>query len=64
VERFAAAEDGRPLAPLAAEGLIGAIYDVIYNRVAQDQAADLPDLLDDLHSFCRSVLSAPRPSTP
>lgn len=52
----------RPLAPLAAEGLVGAIYDVMYNRVVQDQAADLPDLLDDLHSFCLSVLSAPRPS--
>jgi AcrR family transcriptional regulator len=62
VERLAVAEDDRPLAPLTAEGLIGAIYDVIYNRVAQDQAADLPELLDDLHSFCISVLSAPRPS--
>jgi AcrR family transcriptional regulator len=52
----------RPLAPLAAEGLVGAIYDVMYNRVVQDQAAELPDLLDDLHSFCLSVLNAPRPS--
>jgi AcrR family transcriptional regulator len=61
--RLASAGDAeRPLAPLAAEGLVGAIYDVIYNRVAQDQAADLPDLLDDLHSFCLSVLSAPRSS--
>jgi AcrR family transcriptional regulator len=59
-----ASADGarRPLAPLAAEGLVGAIYDVMYNRVAQDQAAGLPDLLDDLHSFCLSVLDAPRPS--
>jgi AcrR family transcriptional regulator len=63
LERLACADGAeRPLAPLAAEGLVGAIYDVIYNRVAQDQAADLPDLLDDLHSFCLSVLDAPRPS--
>jgi AcrR family transcriptional regulator len=63
LERLAPAGGAeRPLAPLAAEGLVGAIYDVIYNRVAQHQAADLPDLLDDLHSFCRSVLNAPRPS--
>lgn len=54
----------RPLAPLAAEGLVGAIYDVIYNRVASGQAAALPDLLDDLHSFCQSVLDAPRPDRP
>jgi AcrR family transcriptional regulator len=61
--RLASAGDARrPLAPLAAEGLVGAIHDVIYNRVAQDQAAGLPDLLDDLHSFCLSVLNAPRPS--
>jgi AcrR family transcriptional regulator len=64
VERLAAATNDRPLAPLAAEGLVGAIYDVIYNRVAQEQTTDLPDLLDDLHSFCLSVLNAPRPSTP
>jgi AcrR family transcriptional regulator len=62
LERLARAGGGRPLAPLAAEGLVGAIYDVIYHRVAQEQTADLPDLLDDLHSFCLSVLDAPRPS--
>jgi AcrR family transcriptional regulator len=59
---LAAAGGRRPLGPLAAEGLVGAIYDVIYNRVAQDHAAGLPDLLGDLHSFCVSVLDAPRPA--
>jgi AcrR family transcriptional regulator len=60
LERLATAGGEPPLAPLAAEGLVGAIYDVIYNRIAQDQTCELPDLLDDLHSFCLSVLSAPR----
>lgn len=64
LQERASVDADRPLAPLAAEGLVGAIYDVIYNRVASGQAEALPELLDDLHSFCQSVLHAPRPDRP
>ena len=62
LERLVGGPDARPLPPLATEGLVGAIYDLVYKRVAQDQLDELPDLLEDLLSFSLSVLT--RPSTP
>jgi AcrR family transcriptional regulator len=64
VERLATERNGRPLAPLTAEALVGAIYDVLYNRIAQGRADELLDLADDLHSFCLTVLQSPRASAP
>jgi AcrR family transcriptional regulator len=64
LERLATERDGRPLAPLTAEALVGAIYDVLYNRIAQGRADELLDLAGDLHSFCLTVLQAPRTSAP
>ena len=43
---------GAPLPPLTAEGIVGAVHDVVYKRVAAGEAAALPGLLDDLHRFC------------
>ena len=60
VERLAAEHDGRQLAPLTAEGLVGAIYDVLYNRVAPDRIDALPEILDDLHTFSLTTLRTPR----
>jgi AcrR family transcriptional regulator len=58
-----AADDDRTLPPLAAEGLVGAIYDLAYKRIAQDRADELPSLVDDLHSFALAVLRSPPPLT-
>ena len=63
LEETAGDPDGRPLPPLAAEGLVGAIYDLVYKRIAQDHADELPDLLEDLFSFSRSVLLPASPPT-
>jgi len=63
LEEIAGDPDGRPLPPLAAEGLVGAIYDLAYKRIAQDHADELPDLLEDLFSFSRSVLLPASPPT-
>jgi AcrR family transcriptional regulator len=52
LEKGAREHNGSPPPPLATDGLAAAIYDVIYKRVAQRHADELPDLLDDLHSFC------------
>jgi AcrR family transcriptional regulator len=52
LERGALAHNGAPLPPLAADGLSAAIFDVIYRRLAHGQAEELPELLEDLHSFC------------
>lgn len=43
---------GAPLPPLTAEGIVGAIYDVVYKRIAAGRTSELPELLDDLHRFC------------
>lgn len=43
---------GAPLPALTAEGLVGAVGDVIYKRVAAGEAEALGALLDDLHAFC------------
>ena len=43
---------GSPLPPLTSEGIVGAIYDVVYKRIAAGRTSELPDLLDDLHGFC------------
>jgi AcrR family transcriptional regulator len=55
LERAATAHNGAPPPPLATDGLVAAIYDILYKRVAQDRTEELPDLLDDLHSFCLMV---------
>jgi AcrR family transcriptional regulator len=55
LERAATAHNGAPPPLLATDGLVAAIYDVLYKRVAQDRIEELPDLLDDLHSFCLMV---------
>jgi AcrR family transcriptional regulator len=52
LERAAVKHNGAPPPPLATDGLVAAIYDVLYKRVAQDRTDELPDLLEDLHSFC------------
>lgn len=52
LEKGTRKHNGAPPPPLAADGLVAAIYDVIYKRVAQGRAEELPDLLEDLHSFC------------
>jgi AcrR family transcriptional regulator len=52
LEKGALKHNGAPPPPLATDGLAAAIYDVIYRRVAQDRAEELPELLEDLHSFC------------
>jgi AcrR family transcriptional regulator len=68
LERAAAEHNGAPPPPLATDGLVAAIYDVIYKRVAQERTAELPDLLEELHSFClmlfqyASVAPTPSPS--
>lgn len=43
---------GAPLPPLAAEGVVGAVHDIVYKRIAAGQASELPDLLPQLHAFC------------
>jgi AcrR family transcriptional regulator len=64
LEKGALEHNGAPPPPLATDGLAAAIYDVIYKRVAQGQARELPDLLDDLHSFCLMLFQyAPVPSS-
>ncbi len=55
LEKGAREHGGEP-SPLATDGLAAAIHDVIYKRVAQGQVEELPDLLDDLHSFCLMLL--------
>ena len=55
LEKAAVRHNGAPPPPLAADGLVAAIYDAIYKRVAQERAAELPDLLEDMHSFCMMV---------
>jgi AcrR family transcriptional regulator len=52
LEKGAREHNGVPPPPLATDGLAAAIYDVIYKRVAQGHARELPELLEDLHSFC------------
>jgi AcrR family transcriptional regulator len=63
LEKGALEHNGAPPPPLATDGLTAAIYDVIYKRLAQGHTRELPDLLDDLHSFCLMLFQyAPVPS--
>ena len=55
LEKAAVEHNGAPPPPLATDGLVAAIYDAIYKRVAQERTEQLPGLLDDLHSFCLMV---------
>jgi AcrR family transcriptional regulator len=66
LERAAVEHNGGAPAPsLAADGLVAAIYDVIYKLLAQDRADELPDLLEDLHSFCLMLFQySPAPAIP
>jgi AcrR family transcriptional regulator len=69
LEEAAVAHNGAPAPALAADGLVAAIYDVIYKLLAQDRADELPDLLEDLHSFCLMLFQysptpAPAPVVP
>ena len=66
LERAAVEHNGGAPAPsLAADGLVAAIYDVIYKLLAQDRADELADLLDDLHSFCLMLFQySPAPAIP
>lgn len=52
VDDVARRHGGPPLPPLTAEGVVGAIYDIVYKRIAAGQASELPALLPQLHSFC------------
>ena len=52
LDEIAERADGSPLPPLTSEGIVGAIYDVVYKRIAAGRASELPELLDDLHGFC------------
>jgi AcrR family transcriptional regulator len=52
LEKAARAHNGAPPPPLVGEGLVAAISDAMYKRVAQGNAEELPDLLEDLYSFC------------
>lgn len=45
---FAAAPDALDVPPLAAEAVVGAIYEVIYTRVLHGRVGELPDLLPQL----------------
>jgi AcrR family transcriptional regulator len=63
LEKGALEHNGAPPPPFATDGLAAAIYDVIYKRVAQGRAEELPDLLEDLHSFCLMLFQyAPIPA--
>jgi AcrR family transcriptional regulator len=67
LEEAAIAHNGAPAPALAADGLVAAIYDVIYKLLAQDRADELPDLLEDLHSFCLMLFQyspSPAPVVP
>lgn len=58
-------EGGAPLPPLTAEGIVGAVHDVVYKRIAAGEASTLPALLDDLHGFCAMLFGQatdPRPA--
>jgi AcrR family transcriptional regulator len=55
LERGAAAHNGSPAPPLAANGLAAAIYDVVFTRVSRGAADELPGMLEDLHSFCLMI---------
>lgn len=46
------------LSPLAAQGLVGAIYELIYQRVVADATDVLPALHGDLLAFCLAQLRA------
>lgn len=52
LDEIASQQDGAPLPPLTAEGIVGAVHDVVYKRIAAGETDQLPGLLDDLHSFC------------
>jgi AcrR family transcriptional regulator len=65
LDDVARACDGAPLPPLTAEGIVGAVHDVVYKRVAAGETAELPGLLDDLHRFCLMLFgdaTDPRPA--
>lgn len=65
LDEIARTHGGAPLPPLTAEGIVGAVYDVIYKRIAAGEAGELPTLLDDLHGFCMLLFghaSDPRPA--
>jgi hypothetical protein len=56
IDAIARRHGGAPLPPLTAEGVVGAIYDIVYKRIAAGQASELPDLLPQLHGFCMLLL--------
>lgn len=65
LERIARQRDGAPLPSLTAEGIVGAVYDVVYKRIAAGRTSELPALLDDLHRFCLMLFGGvpdPRPA--
>jgi hypothetical protein len=51
-----ARDRGEALPPLTAEGIVGAVYDVVYKRIAAGETEALPALLDHLHGFCLLLL--------
>ncbi len=51
-----ARDRGEALPPLTAEGIVGAVYDVVYKRIAAGETEQLPALLDHLHGFCLLLL--------
>ncbi len=55
LERGARAHNGAPPPPLAGTGLAAAIYDVVFSRVAKGRTEELPEMLEDLHSFCLMI---------
>jgi AcrR family transcriptional regulator len=65
LERAAIEHNGAPAPALATDGLVAAIYDVLYKYLAQDRAEELPGLLEDLYSFCLMLFQySPTPAVP
>jgi AcrR family transcriptional regulator len=64
LEEAAVAHNGAPAPALAADGLVAAIYDVIYKLLAQERSDELADLLEDLHSFCLMLFQYSPSPTP
>lgn len=52
LEAAAVEHNGAPPPPFTTDGLVAAIYDVIYKHVSRERTEELPQLLEDLYSFC------------
>lgn len=55
---------GCPVAALAAETIVGGIHEVVYTRILQDRASELPSLVGDLLTAILMVGALPHPAEP